>query len=145
MKKFIPIIITIFTFTILLGISYYIHVKENNNYIKININDLEKKINDKDSFILTIINSSSENNKNFSKDLKLITEKELVKIYYIDINNLGTKDITLLMNVVSYDTVPTLAFINKGKELDRKNRLFGYDYNTKEKIITILTKNNYLK
>jgi len=145
MKNVIGLIVTIVIFGGLCIGSYIIHNNANNCYTKLSASELSKKVADKDSFVLLVTNSRLTADQNFKEDLRLISEENNLKVYYVDVKNMDTDDLTVVMNVVSFDTVPTLAFISKGVETDRTNRLVGYNDDTNNNITTILTKNGYLK
>lgn len=147
MKNIIGLIITLILFTGICIAGYYINHNANDNYQELTISALEEKIAVHDTFTLFIEQSKFQSSQNFNDILRLISEQNNIEIFYIDITGLTNSEFSRLFNIVSFDSAPTLAYINQGVETDPKNRVVGYkdDESTRETILTSLNQNNIIK
>ena len=145
MKKKKILIIFIFILIILLGIilGYYIFTA-NNKLIKLNYNQLEEKINNKDDFVLCISRTTCSHCNEYKPKLKKIANKYNIKIYYTDIDKYSESELKKFNSLISFDgSTPITIFVKNGKEKTTATRIEG-DVSS-EKIIDKLKKNDFIK
>lgn len=140
-KKATIILLLASFFVILIAL---VGCSRNSDYLKnINLKDLEKKINNKDRFILLISNKDCINCKNFEPKLKSIINDNKIIIYKIDTFYLSVKEFNTLKNYTSHNGTPTIEFFVNGTENSTLNRIVGNVSNTV--VIQKLKDNNYIK
>ena len=94
--------------------------------IELSVDEVVEKINNKDSFVLCISQTTCTHCKSFKPKLETVSEKYEVDIYYIDIDKYDEDEISLFKKNVSFDgSTPVTAFIVDGEEASASNRLFG--------------------
>lgn len=117
--------------------------KNKEPYIEIDYNQLEEKINNKDSFILVIGSNQCTHCASYKLTMTDIVNKYNIEIYYIDIYQLNDSELAKLNNKFSFSGTPVTVFVEGGKEKDSQfNRIDGakdYDY-----VIEKLKKNKYI-
>lgn len=121
----------IFTFAIVLLIVIiailmisFLNKPKEGSLEKITYNQITEKIENKDSFILIISQSTCSHCATYKPKVKVIAEKYGLDIYYTDINLEKNKD-TLLKELNLSGATPTTLFIQDGKETSILNRLEG--------------------
>ena len=107
------------------------------NYVELSYKELNKKIENKDSFVLTISAKSCINCEIFKDTIKEINKKYNITTYYIDLDKLTSDEENTLKQLYLYTGTPTTINIISGKEENKLNRIIGSsDYLTiKERLI----------
>lgn len=114
------------------------------NYItEISINDLTKKIENKESFILYIGSSKCSHCKDYRPKLNDVVGEYKLTVYYIDVSKLKDKESNKLSKIVSYSGTPATAFIEDGEDLGIQTHIDG-DV-SKKQIISSFKNNGYIK
>ena len=108
MKK-VLLMITILCCLILTGCS---KSKDLNN---INYDELSKKIENKESFVLYVGSSSCSHCADFKPKLEKIINKYSIDVYYINMANLSEAKYNSVMKKVDGEGTPTTVYIEKGK------------------------------
>lgn len=139
-KKYIISIACIGLIGILVGYALFYN---NSNLIKLNYNEIENKINNKDSFILCISRTTCSHCDNYKPKLSKIANKYNIKIYYTDIDTYDETEEKKFNTIISFDgSTPTTLFIKNGEEKTTATRIEG-NVST-EKIIDKLKKNGFI-
>lgn len=110
---------------------------------KIDYNEFNKMIENKDNFILFIGSSSCPHCNNYTVTLNHVIKKHQILIYYLDITTLSKKQNKDFSKLINFKGTPTTVFIFDGKEKNVYNRINGaqgYD-----KVIKKLKENKYIK
>jgi len=130
------ILIVIFSFI------FYNHFNKS-SLIKLDINDIIEKIENKDSFVLCISSTECSHCASYKPKLDKISKQYDLDIFYIDVNIYSKEELDNLKNYISIDkSTPVTAFIIDGKETTVGNRIIG---NAKlEKIIEKLKINGFI-
>ena len=116
----------------------------NKTYDEITYDDLNSMLEDKESFVLFIGSATCTHCASYKVTLnKVIDEYKLDNIYYIDIDNLESKDTSSLQAKFPFSGTPTTIFIEKGKEESTFNRIEGEA--SYSEIVKALKENNYIK
>lgn len=113
---------------ILIAIISILIINNNNQpkgeYREITYNEINKKIENKETFILIVSQSTCSHCATYKPKIKIIAEDYGINAYYIDINLEKNKE-TFLKEFKLSGTTPTTIFINNGKEKSVLNRLEG--------------------
>ena len=127
MKKIMAIILIVISTIMITGCS------NNNTVTEINFKDLEEKINNKDSFILEVIQTGCSHCEEFSPRFRAVLktnnlEAYSINIYNLNIYNLSDEERKEFNDLVTISGTPTVIFFDKGKE---KNKISGAVSNEK--------------
>ena len=113
-------------------------------YTEISYTDLNKMLDDKESFVLFIGSATCTHCASYKVTLnKVIDENNVDGVYYIDVDNLSEKDTSSLQAKFPFSGTPTTIFIEKGEEESTFNRIEGEA--SYSEIVDALTENNYIK
>lgn len=130
-KNIIIIISVIIILTILAILTFNLN---KNNFVSLKYDDIMKKIENKESFVLCISSTECPHCDDYKPKLKNVANKYGVKIYYTDINLFNDNDYDKFKVDFSFDGgTPTTIFIINGEEKTTATRISG-DVST-EKII----------
>ena len=134
---------------IILLISIIIFLLINNQNYKgelkeITWNDIEKKINKKEDFVLVLSQTTCSHCAEYKPILKEVTKKNKVTIYYLDYDKYNEDKIKEILNTLNFDGgTPTTFFFKEGKEISLMSRLVGTV--SKTNVIEALKKYEYIK
>ena len=81
----------------------------------INVNNLKKSLDKKETFIL-YLTDESDDGKVLKSTLKKISEENKVKTYYLNTEKLNDKDKKELNNMFKYEKTNIIIFVKKGTE-----------------------------
>ena len=126
MKKNI-IIISISLLFIGLGVLFFTlsNHKTYSNVNIIKIDELKEKINNKESFILVIIQDGCQHCEAYIPLANKVGQNYNVKFNAISKTNLSKEDEAYLTNIANISGTPTTVFIEEGEEKSTLNRLVG--------------------
>ena len=125
MKKTNNTIFIIATILLIAIISILIiNPKEKGEFKQTTYNEIKEKINNKESFVLVVSQSTCSHCATYKPKIKIIAEEHNINAYYIDINLEENKGAFLEEFKLSGAT-PTTLFFNNGKEKSILNRLEG--------------------
>ena len=102
----------------------YINTPKEGNLISIKYKEIKEKINNKDSFILVVSQSTCSHCASYNPKLELIAKDYGIDIYYIDYDKDSSKE-EFLVDFDLDGSTPITLFINDGKEKSLLNRLEG--------------------
>lgn len=102
----------------------YINTPKEGNLISIKYKEIKEKINNKDSFILVVSQSTCSHCASYKPKLELIAKDYGIDIYYIDYDKDSSKE-EFLDDFDLDGSTPITLFINDGKEKSLLNRLEG--------------------
>jgi len=131
MKKVLLITMLLFSLFIITG------CKRTKGYSELSYNELNDKINNKETFILMIESSLCSHCTELKKTIENINQKYKIDIKYIDIYFLTEEEIANIKNKFSYSGTPTVVNVIDGIEKNNQDRITGskdYSY-VKEKLI----------
>lgn len=115
----------------------------NSSITEISYSDLEKKLENKQSFILEIVQDGCSNCESFSPKFDKILKKYQLTAVSINQAKLSDIDSTKLESLYNITGTPTVIFIEKGEEPSILRRIIG-DV-SEDKIITKLKNAGYIK
>lgn len=115
-----------------------------NKYITtINYNELEKMIENKETFAVEIIQTDCTYCKKLAPKLNRVLENNDIHIYQLDLQKLSEDDLESFQKLLGQVQTPTIIFITEGEEESKLYRIIG---NIGEKELTQKFKNNgYIK
>lgn len=94
-------------------------------YTQISYNDLENKINNKETFILVIGSSTCSNCTTFKQTIENTEVNKRVEMSYIYIDSLSDEDYAKLYSKYAVNSTPTTIFFKDGKETSIYDRIIG--------------------
>lgn len=113
---------------------------QNQSYIKnININGIEEKVKNEDTFILYIGSKTCHNCASFKPKLEKIATENKIEIFYIDVAEITEDEYNRLFKIVNYNGTPTVAFITNGEDPGTQTHIVG---NVSSDIVIKAFKNN---
>lgn len=135
MKNKFKLIIIAFCILLLTGCS--------NSLKEIKYSDLEKSLQNKESFILEIVQDGCSNCEAFTPKFNKILKKYDLTAKQINLTNLSEKDKNNLSNRYNVSGTPTVIFIEKGEEPSISKRIVGNV--NEDKVISKLKVAGYIK
>ncbi len=117
---------------------------ENKSYLEaIDYATFNQKLENKDSFILEVVQTGCPNCTSFTPKFTEVLEEYKIKAYSMNLTNMSEEDNKTFLNDYDVDGTPTLMFFEQGTETSTMKRLEG-DKN-KDIIISKLKQNGYIK
>ena len=115
----------------------------NKNYMQpITYTDLQKKLDNKETFIFIISQTTCSNCDAYKPKVKKVVNKYKIKTYYLEVDKLTEDDQKKFKAEYAYNGTPTTLFINDGKEKTAVNRIEG-NVST-DKLISKLKSNGFI-
>ena len=143
-KKNIYLIISIILLIAIVIFLVYNNNMNKSKLVKINLDKVEEKIDNNDTFILCVSSSTCINCERYLPKLEEISRDYDLEIFYIEVDKLSSKELTEFKNVISFDdATPVTLFIKDGVENTASNRIFGNV--SSDKIIEKFKKNGFIK
>ena len=129
MKKKTYLIILIILLILLfvsLGILYIRKKEEENTLVyEINMQQLEEKINNKDTFILVMTQTGCIHCQSYLPTIKKVSREYGVTFYVLNRAKLSKEEYNRLNNIANISGTPSTIFIVDGEEKTTLNRLTG--------------------
>ena len=129
MKKKTYLIILIILLILLfvsLGILYIRKKEEENTLVyEINMQQLEEKINNKDTFILVMTQTGCVHCQSYLPTIKKVSREYGVTFYVLNRAKLSKEEYNRLNNIANISGTPSTIFIVDGEEKTTLNRLTG--------------------
>ncbi len=100
-------------------------VAKDKTLVELSYKELEKKLNNKDTFILVITQTKCSHCAQYKPVLKEVLYEYNLKAYEIDQEKLSKKELGKLKNVANISGTPTTVFIVDGEEINTSSRLKG--------------------
>ena len=120
-KKIIPIVLIILV--PIIGIIININRKE--YLVQLNFDELENKINNKESFVLMISQTTCGHCAEYKPTLREVGKKNDIIIYYIESDLLTEEENKKFLSIINFDATPTTVFIKSGEEKSMATRIVG--------------------
>lgn len=128
--------------SVILILIFVILIFKENNLIKLNYDEVTRKFDNKESFVLCISKTDCPHCQTYKPKLKSVANKYNIDIYYVDVDSFSKEETKKFSKYISYSGTPNTVFIKEGKEPTVANRLDG-DVSS-EKIIKKLKSNGYI-
>ena len=112
-----------------------------NTITEINYSDLEKMIDNKESFILEIVQTGCSHCQEFTPRFQAVLKTNDIKAYSLNLYNLTEEESDKFNELTTISGTPTVLFFEDGKETS--NRIYGAVNN--EKIEDHLKDGGYIK
>ncbi len=135
----------IITFVILITSVFLLSACGNSNkyFHKITFDTLQDKLDNKESFILTVIQDGCPHCAVFEPRFESVLNEYKVDAYYLNFTNISDQDFEKFEEIFGTGIgTPTTFFIENGQEKTKINRLSGEP--TKKEIIRKLKQNGYI-
>ena len=122
----IIIIIGAISALIFAGVKMYQNkVNQDKHLVKLTLNELEEKINNKDTFILVITQTNCSHCQEYKPNLKKVLADYDVYAYEIEQDTITQEERKKLEKIASISGTPTTIFMIDGQEKTTTNRLIG--------------------
>lgn len=115
----------------------------NNNLKSLSYKELNKKMENGDTFFFEVVQDGCSHCANFTPKLKEVLNEYDVIGYQLNITNLSSEDYDAFYSKFGISSTPTTVFITNGEESSVLQRIDGNV--SKDKIIAKLKSNNYIK
>lgn len=143
-KKNTFFIVAIISFIVIIGALIWFNSTNESKLIELNIEDIIEKVNNKESFVLCISQTTCSHCASYKPKLDKISKEYDIEIFYIDIDKYGEDGESELKKYISFDgSTPVTAFIKNGEETTASNRIFGDS--SYDKIVEKLKKTGFIK
>lgn len=137
------IILSSICLIILIG-AIILDVKSSKDYfVELKYNEVIEKIENKDSFVLCVSQTTCSHCMEYKPKLKEIANKYKLNIYYIEANLLKPEEEKKIKSYVNYSSTPTTIFIKNGEEKTAASRIEGST--SKDNVIRKLKSNGFIK
>ena len=114
------------------------------NYFKeLKYDEVIEKIENKDSFVLLISQTTCTHCISYKPKLEEVANKYKIDIYYIESNLLNDEERDKFTSYISFSTTPATVFIKNGEETTVANRINGDA--SKDKIEKKLKSNGFIE
>ncbi len=113
------------------------------NVDKISYKDLEELLNNKETFILEVVQDGCHNCESFEPKFEKILKEYNLNAKMINLTSLTKEDNNKLSNLFNVSGTPTIIFIENGEEKQISKRIVG-DV-SKDKVISKLKTAGYIK
>ena len=113
------------------------------SFKNINLNNLKKALEKKETFVLYLTDESDEGNV-LKKTLKKVSNENNVKTYYLNTDKLNNKDEEELNNLFKYENTNIIIFIKNGTEETVLSRIDDI-YTSKTKLKSEFIIQGYIK
>ena len=124
LKNKIIILISI-CLVILVGAIVADKILSKTHFNKIEYTELIKKIENKETFIFVISQTTCSHCASYKPKLEKVANKHNIDIYYIDVDLLTSDERGILDSYVSYDGTPATIFLKNGVETSAATRING--------------------
>ena len=115
-----------------------------NAYLKeISYNDAIKKIENKETFILLVSQTTCSHCKDYKPVFKKVLKDNKITAYYIEFDLLSDDEKKEFTKHINFDSTPTTVFLKSGEETTTATRIVGA--REEEYIIGKLKSNGYIK
>ena len=115
-----------------------------NSYLKqLKYNEVMEKIQNKESFILLVSQTTCSHCKEYKPVFKKILQKNNLTAYYIEYDLLSDEEKKEFVKYINFDSTPVTVFLKNGEESTTANRIVGA--REEEYIIGKLKSNGYIE
>lgn len=144
MKRKKRIIILVSVCVVVLIGAIIFDVVTSKSYLKeIKYDDLIEKINNKESFVLLISQTTCTHCKNYKPLLKDVANSNEVMVYYVEFDLFTNEQQTAFNKLFNFDGTPTTIFVKDGVEETTAGRINGLA--SKDKIIAKFKSNGIIQ
>ena len=147
MDKIKIFLITIIGIIAIGGIFYTSNKKihkddKKSNVVLINYSELEKKVNNKDDFVLVITQEGCSHCKNYTPVIEKVSKKYNINIYDLSLTDLSDEESKKISTIANVSGTPTTVFFKNGNEESTLNRINGET--SESKLVDKLKKLGYI-
>ena len=118
-------------------------VEQKGELVVLSFDELQAKIDNKDSFILVVTQTTCSHCAEYRPILTAVLEKYNVVAYEIESDKLTTEERGLMNDIANVSGTPTTIFIEDGVETTTTNRIVGPA--SQSKLVAKLTSMGYIK
>lgn len=143
-KKFVFLFLVLLITVSFLGYFFLFHTKkQESKLISITANELENKIQNKDTFVLVVSQTGCSHCQQYLPELEIALQEVHLNAYVLNLSNLDKEGNALFSKYINISGTPTTVFFSEGTETTALNRIVGYA--SKAKIIERFKSLGYVK
>lgn len=142
MKKRVIILCSI-CFFVLIGALVADRIIANSYLKQLKYDEVMEKIQNKESFILVVSQTTCLHCKEYKPVFKKILKKNKLTAYYIEYDLLSKEEKKEFVKYINFDSTPVTVFLKNGEESTTANRIVGA--REEEYIIGKLKSNGYIE
>ena len=142
MKKRVIILCSI-CFFVLIGALVADRIIANSYLKQIKYDEVMEKIQNKESFILLVCQTTFSHCKEYNPAFRKIIKKNKLTAYYIEYDLLSKEEKKEFVKYINFDSTPVTVFLKNGEESTTANRIVGA--REEEYIIGKLKSNGYIE
>ena len=142
MKKRVIILCSI-CFFVLIGALVADRIITNSYLKQLKYDEVMEKIQNKESFILVVSQTTCSHCKEYKPVFKKILKKNNLTAYYIEYDLLSDEEKKEFVKYINFDSTPVTVFLKNGEESTTANRIVGA--REEEYIIGKLKSNGYIE
>ena len=142
MKKRVIILCSI-CFFVLIGALVADRIITNSYLKQLKYDEVMEKIQNKESFILVVSQTTCSHCKEYKPVFKKILKKNNLTAYYIEYDLLSKEEKKEFVKYINFDSTPVTVFLKNGEETTTANRIVGA--REEEYIIGKLKSNGYIE
>lgn len=142
MKKRVIILCSI-CFFVLIGALVADRIITNSYLKQLKYDEVMEKIQNKESFILVVSQTTCSHCKEYKPVFKKILKKNNLTAYYIEYDLLSDEEKKEFVKYINFDSTPVTVFLKNGEETTTANRIVGA--REEEYIIGKLKSNGYIE
>lgn len=94
-------------------------------YTELSFDDLQSKLNNKDSFVLVIGSSTCSACAKYKQTMQEVISDKNIEIFYLDLKSLSDEDYSKIYSKYVITSTPTTIFIKDGLETSTYDRISG--------------------
>lgn len=147
MKNKLIITVIILMVITIFGVFYFANKTTSktskSNVVFIDVEQLEEKIKNKDSFVLVFTQDGCSHCQTYAPVLESVSKKYDIKIYDLNLTKVKSADISRVNTIASISGTPTTVFYKNGEEETTLNRINGDT--SESKLVEKLKKLGYIK
>lgn len=96
------------------------------NLVSINVQELQKKVNNKEKFVLVVTQTGCSHCEQYLPELNRTLQEVNYTAYTLNITGLSSEDASTLSKYANFSGTPTTLFFVDGQETTTLNRIVGY-------------------
>ena len=111
-------------------------------FIELKYDKVMEKINNKESFVLLLSQTTCSHCKDFKPKLKKVANNYKLNVYYLEVDLINEEENNELKKLFNFNGTPTTVFVINGEEKTAATRISGDA--SEEKIIAKLKSNGFI-
>lgn len=130
--KFKIIILCVICFIIFIGAIVADKIINKSNLVELSYNEVIEKINNKDTFILVISQTTCFHCARYKPIIDEIAKKHNLTVYFVESDLFSEEEGKNFITYINFDSTPVTVFLKNGEEISAATRINGDDVSVEE-------------